>query len=92
MSDTQPLVVLLTLLCIVFTTYIYFLPTFIAYRRRARWRGWILLFNTFAAAAIILWFALLFWACSARSRSNRPVISRNPKDIFSRRLAVRPPR
>jgi hypothetical protein len=72
MSDTQPLVVLLTLLCIVFTTYIYFLPTFIAYRRRARWRGWILLFNTFAAATIILWFALLFWACSAEVKEQSP--------------------
>ena len=29
--------------------YLYFLPTFTAYRRRARSRGWILLFNIFAA-------------------------------------------
>ena len=72
MSDTQPLVALLTLLCIVFAIYIYFLPTFIAYRRRARSRSWILLFNTFAAATIILWFALLFWAYSAEVKEQSP--------------------
>ena len=57
---------LLALFGLVFTFYIYFLPTFIAYRRRARSRGWILLFNTFTAATIMLWFALLFWPTPPR--------------------------
>ena len=72
MSDTQLLAALLTLFGLVFAFYIYFLPTFIAYRRRARSRGWILLFNTFAAATIILWFALLFWAYSAEVKEQSP--------------------
>jgi Superinfection immunity protein len=72
LSDTQLPAALLALVCIVFAFYIYFLPTFIAYRRRARARGWILLFNTFAAATIILWFTLLFWASSAEVKEQTP--------------------
>jgi RsiW-degrading membrane proteinase PrsW (M82 family) len=63
---------LLTLLLLAVAVYLYFLPTSIAYRRRARSRGWILLFNIFTAGTIILWFALLFWANSAETEKRSP--------------------
>ena len=70
MSDL--LAALLTLFAFAVAFYLYFLPTFTAYRRRVRSRGWILLFNIFAAGTIILWFVLLFWAYSAEVEEQSP--------------------
>jgi hypothetical protein len=70
MSDLLAALLMLFALAIAF--YLYFLPSFTAYGRRARSRGWILLFNIFTAGTIILWFALLFWAYSAEVEEQSP--------------------
>ena len=60
MSDAElggGIVVLIALLVL------YFLPTIIATRRKAKNRGWIFLLNLFFGATGAGWIGALVWAC-----------------------------
>jgi RsiW-degrading membrane proteinase PrsW (M82 family) len=64
--------VLLIGLLFVICLAVYFIPTWIAYEKSHPQRLWILVFNLFGGATIIVWIACLVWAVTYHSQDPEP--------------------